>query len=168
MPFNTLLLTSLSFDTGFEQKGEGKDSRVSMEPLKDERVLFFIIDSDIVRQNLNIQGEVCDCLVFYARRGEEKKVLCLVESKGKDLEHAVKQIINTHQCLNKSLKCRSCQYNEHHLHQVTWKAYIRISRFGSTPQMTKRLENQLQATFGKKGHGYDIKERGDLGLFLRK
>ena len=50
MPFNTLLLNCLIPRTSFNESG----GEVSVTPEKNEVVLFFITDSEIVRQNLNM------------------------------------------------------------------------------------------------------------------
>ena len=39
-------------------------------------------------------SKVGDLVVFYAPDNGDKKVLCLVELKGKDIKHAVEQVTN--------------------------------------------------------------------------
>lgn len=159
MPFNILLLTCLTSKTGFTASG----GRVSLHPLPGEIALFFSIDSPSKRKDLKIQGAISDYLVFYVK-GDEK-VLCLVESKGKDLDHAIEQVINTkiqlRNSLLDSLKRGSC---ESYLQMITWKAYI--YQHGSTPTEKKQSTKRLKDTFGNKN--YDISHNEDIGDFLRK
>ncbi|HYT43688.1 MAG TPA: hypothetical protein VEP90_15215, partial [Methylomirabilota bacterium] len=115
-----------------------------MTPEKNEIVLFFITDSEVVRQNLNIQGKICDCLIFYSRKGDSNKVLCLVELKGRKLEHAKEQIMNTYKQLRNLLEHSSCQ---NQLPQITWKAYI--CTHGDAPKEVAQCANELKKTFGK-------------------
>src|SRR5260370_38899152 len=99
MPFNTLRLTSLTSKTSFAESG----GRVSVEAESGEVVLFFNIDNEIARQGLNMQGSICcDCLVFYAREAEKKKLLCVVELQGSNLKPAGKQITTTHRHLKEA------------------------------------------------------------------
>lgn len=158
MPFNTLLLTSLTSKTSFAESG----GRVSVEAESGEVVLFFNIDNEIARQGLNIQGLICcDCLVFYAREAEKKKILCLVELKGSNLKHAVKQITTTHKHLKEALQHSS---GRDHLKHVTWKAYI--FQHGQSPKDTIRYKAQLEEAFGK--NNVEILRKEDIGPFLRK
>lgn len=144
MPFNTLLLTCLNPRTSF---GEAHN-RIALQREADEIILFFVTDdqsnpTSAFRSDLQIDGVICDLIIFYAQG--DKKTLCLVELKGSDLEHAVAQIINTHQHLQNKLK-------HSHRRLVGWKAYIQIS--GGIPKELKELQKSLHKTFGK--HNYVI------------
>jgi hypothetical protein len=158
MPFNTLLLISLLSENRFAESG----IEVSMTQQAGEKVFFFAMDKPDVRQSLQIQGHLCDGLVFFSRQDE--KVLCFVELKGSDLDVAVAQVISTHkqlkQALEQSLKRMSCQTQ---MNLISWKAYIRLR--GGSPKDVKHYKKQLEETFGK--GNYDIKEDRDLGRFLR-
>ena len=95
---------------------EGK-GEIRVRPIKGKEIVcFFIIDNDGARQALQIQGNdpserkrvICDCLIFWGRKTQAGKVsdeaFCLVELKGSDLKHAMKQILNTHDHLWKLLE----------------------------------------------------------------
>ncbi len=99
MPFNTLLLTCLKSGKSF---GEGK-ARVSVSRPKEyaskETVIFFSTDDQsneksTLRDDLGVNGALCDLVVFYAPDNGDKKVLCLVELKGKNIKPAVEQVTN--------------------------------------------------------------------------
>src|SRR5438034_267740 len=93
MPFNTLLLTSLVSGTSVVESGV----TARVERQSGEQILFFALDNAAVRKDLKIVGEICDYLVFYVREEQKtrraQKVFCLLELKGKDIKHAVDQIV---------------------------------------------------------------------------
>ena len=144
--------------TSFSEAG----GRVSVQPKSEETIHFFVIDDDInpdctLRQDLGIVGAICDLLVSYAK--ENKKLLCLVELKGKNLRRAVEQVANTYKYLRKSL-------SQPQLQQIKWKAYIH--QHGSSPSKTDRdwIKNRLERGFGK--NNYCVSRASDLGNFLRQ
>jgi hypothetical protein len=155
MPFNTLLLTSLHHGTSASESG----ITVNAEPQRGETILFFRTDNSIVRQNLNMT-KVCDYLVFYARKNEQKKVLCFVEMKGTRLEDATEQIIKSYQHINELLRSSSFQQ----LQYILWKAYICTD--GQAPKEIQKCSNQLKRAFGK--NNYSIARASDLGPLLRR
>src|SRR5947209_17197983 len=72
---------------------------VSIETQPGEMILFFHIDQDEGRKYLKMVGEglkICDYLVFYTKDDEDRELVCLLELKGRKLEDAVKQVLNTH------------------------------------------------------------------------
>lgn len=161
MPFNTLLLACLQHGTGVTQK------RVSVHavPQKGETILFFKTESEIARKDFSIMvGEpVCDYLVFYAKEG--KTVLCLVELKGNDTDHAIEQILSTYSHIQSrlnELRGKACWPP---IQQITWKAYVCCSAKSSI-SYTKSYAARLEKTF-KKGN-FKITHEDELGDFLRK
>jgi len=156
---------------------EGK-GEIRIEPIKGKEIVcFFIIDNDGARQALKIQSNalierkrfICDCLIFWGRKNQTGKVseetFCLVELKGSDLKHAMKQILNTHDHLWKSLES---SLNKNKLRDIRKKAYI--YKHGNTPKESKdkdfvALRKELESTFdGNFAHSRD----SDIGPFLRK
>lgn len=160
MPFNTLMLDYLIPDTSFAESG----GRVNVKPQLGETVLFFRIDDLLKRNKLKTEGKVCDMIVFYCKRN--KKVLCLTELKGSDINHAIEQVINTYHSLRRGFK-------KTHLSQIEWKVYIHSH--GSVPgkrknkkkgKQTKRDDPHapLKKIFNK---NYQITHQPDMGKFLR-
>lgn len=156
---------------------EGK-GEIRVRPIKDKEIVcFFIIDNDGARQALKIQSNAlierkrytCDCLIFWGRKNQTGKVseetFCLVELKGSDLKHAMKQILNTHDHLWKLLEDSPYKSN---LEYIRKKAYI--YKHGNTPKESKdkdfvALRKELESKFdGNFAHSRD----SDIGPFLRK
>lgn len=182
MPSNEMLL--LAYFTGLLQgcksertsHKEGK-GEIRVTPIRGEEIVhFFIIDNDSARQALKIQSNalvekrryICDCLIYLGRKSQAGKVseetFCLVELKGSDLKHAMKQILNTQDHLWKSLEESS---NKIDLESIRKKAYI--FKHGNTPKESKdkdlqSLRKELEAKFDDFAHRRD----SDIGPFLRK
>lgn len=172
MPRNTLLLvflTSLlaeckSNKTALEE-GRGK---ISISPGKGEVVYVFKIDNTHGRRALQMQaGTICDGLIFLGKEVEAPRryteTFCLVELKGGNIEHAIRQILNTHSNVWRLLSGSKCK---DHLATFQKKAYI--YQHGSAPRQTKQLaalRGQLKDIFGD---DYKIARGSDIGPFLRK
>lgn len=140
MPFNFLLANHLQNNTSWSENG----TKISISPENGEKILFFKIDdgenSKDLKKALNInQGNVttCDLLIYYQKNdgNSTKKVACLAEGKGKDVNHAVEQIENIYKAFNKSLPREVFS-------QFTWTAYIQVNQ-GSSLKKTKELKNNL-------------------------
>jgi len=156
-----LLDTCKLHGTSFKESG----STIRVTPERDEQVRFFHIDDRsnpncTLRRDLRISGAICDLSVTFIR--EAKESLCLVESKGKNLEHAVEQIVNTWRYL--------FQYLAQVLGAESFKQLERMAyiyQHGSAPsQRTKKARAELEA-FGQFSH-FAISRNPDLGQFLRK
>jgi len=156
---------------------EGK-GEIRVTPNKGKEIVcFFIIDNAGARQALKIEGNapterkrvICDCLIFWCRKNQTGKVsketFCLVELKGSDLKHAMKQILNTHDHLWNLLEGSPFKNK---LQDITKKAYI--YKHGNTPKESKdkdfvALRKELESKFdGNFAHSRD----SDIGPFLRK
>jgi hypothetical protein len=156
---------------------EGK-GEIRVTPIKGKEIVcFFIIDNDSARHALRmVQGNtpterkryICDCLIFFGRTNQADKIseetFCLVELKGSDLKHAMKQISNTYDHLWKSLEDSPCKNN---LGGIRKKAYI--YKHGNTPKESKDkdfvvLRKELESKFDVFAHRRD----SDIGPFLRK
>ena len=161
MPFNSLLLFSLSNDTRFTEK----NVVVSMKQEAGEKVLFFEMDQEVVRASLNMKKDVkmCDGLVFYCR-GDER-TCCFVELKGSEVNDAVKQIKSTFEYFKKDIQASLVRMNcRSLLDKISWKAYICFG--GNIPKETQKYRKILEECFGE--DNCDIARERDLGKFLRK
>lgn len=161
MPFNLLLANHLLHGTSFTESGVS----ASMRQENDETILFFHLDSDKNRQQFNQYlgiantGElICDLLIYYLNHAhnEPEKAICLVELKGKDVSHGVKQLLNTYEIFNKKL-------TDNRLFQgVKWGAFIMIHSKSSAPKNTKKVLKPLE----DKGLKCGIC-RKDIGKYIR-
>lgn len=174
--FTGLLPQCKSSKTSCEE-GKGK---VSIRPDDGEDVCFFIFNKAnqsyacrILKIDRNAPTEekrvICDCLIFLGRKGSAtniyEEMFCVVELKGSDLEHAMKQVLNTYKHLWKLLL--DSPY-KHKLHTVTKKAYI--YKHGDAPKETKdkklvALRKELESIFGS---NFAHSRNSDIGPFLRK
>ncbi|RZN36592.1 MAG: hypothetical protein EF813_07045 [Methanosarcinales archaeon] len=161
MPFNLLLANHLHHGTSFNESGVS----VSIKPGRDETFLFFHLDSDENRQQFNQYlgiantGEpICDLLIYYFKHthNEPEKAICLVELKGRDVSHGVKQLLNTYNIFNTKLAGARLFQN------VKWGAVIINHSKSPTPKNTKRLLTPL----GDKGLKCGIMRKG-LETFIR-
>jgi hypothetical protein len=165
MPFNTLVLTCLVPETSLSEAG----SNVSLQRKAGETVLFFHIDEksnprSTFRQDLKIEGRLCDGLVLY--RKADNLTLCLIELKGGDVEGACEQITNTHRCLRQALSTtmRDKKDGNQAVASVIWKAYIHLH--GAAPRDTKRCRGELERLLGR--NRCEISHKSDLSPFLRQ
>lgn len=171
----TELLQGCKSEKTSHKEGKGE---IRVTPNKGKEIVcFFIIDNDGARQALKIQSNalterkrvICDCLIFWCRKNQtgnvSEETFCLVELKGSDLKHAMKQILNTHDHLWKSLE--SSPY-KNKLRDIRKKACI--YKHGNTPKESKdkdfvALRKELESKFdGNFAHSRD----SDIGPFLRK
>lgn len=133
-----------------------------------ELVLFFQIDDEdkVVRRGLKmLDTKCCDGLVFYARDGEKKKIICLVELKSNDLGDAAEQISITRNNLAEILQaeCHACS---DYLSYVIWKACI--YRYSSSPKQVSDCKNTLRRAGFKENDIILLRGRdNDLGPSLR-
>lgn len=166
MPFNTLLLSCLKPGTSVTQNGVS----VSIRPQGGETILFFEMDCDRVRQNLDIESSapICDYLVFYHLAGtkpqNDKIILCLLELKGRDTEHAIEQLISTYTRLKKRLNelpGTGCQAT---VRQITWAAFV-CSNPNSPISQIKPYAKEIERCFSNRFTM--THQRDKLGEFLR-
>lgn len=139
---------------------------VSTDRLSGEIILFFKTDSPEGRLSLGITGEnlkACDCLVLYAKENNRAEIACFLELKGKKLEVAVKQVINTFRHA-KMLVEREVEREQQNY--ITWK--VCICMHGQAPRNDQRSVDQLIKEF--KSHvriKHGVKHYKELGSFLR-
>ena len=161
MPFNLLLANHLHRGTSFNESGVS----ASISQGKDETFLFFHLDSDKNKQQFNQYfgiantGElICDLLIYYLNHTSNKseKAICLVELKGRDVSHGVKQLLNTYEIFNEKLTDGQV------FQGVKWGAFIMIHSKSSAPKNTKKLLKPLE----DKGLKCGIC-RKDIGKYIR-
>ncbi len=161
MPFDYLLLSGCLLAGKTSHKEDGVE--VSLQPASGETVLFFHIDEKSnpnckFRQLLGLDREgmkICDLIVFYAKDNE--RIICFVELKGKDINTAKEQVINTYTYFKNFLKKAAPSLT------FTPKTYIRSNV--SAPQEIEEYKKELKTNFGEAN--YDISKNSDLGDFLR-
>jgi hypothetical protein len=150
--------------TSFAESGV----RVYVNPQSEEKVHFFVLDDQAnpdctLRQDLEMSGRICDILVSYARQGKNKTILCLVELKGKNLERAAEQVVNTCRYLWSYLEK---QLEHSAFRKIEWTAYLcRHKKSRAPSKRTDRAKKTLR-DFGRFSK-CDITRNSDLGRFLR-
>jgi len=146
--------------------------KVSIEPTEAETIFFLKMDCDEARTQLGIDNgdkEVtCDYLVFFYRRSkkaeERKTVLCLLELKGNDTDHAIDQVIKTRENIRQKLLILKESDIWPYIERPVWKAYI-CCNSKSTITRSKKREKDIEKVFGK--NNFKITHNNDLGGFLR-
>ena len=163
MVFDALMLTCLIHETSFRESG----NTISVQRQSGETVIFFVLDDQSnprssVRSDVGISGELCDCLIFYSHNTEI--TLCLVESKGADVEKAIAQITNTKRHLEAAIsattKGKQCKSSANRLR---WKGYI-LARGGS-PQEKEKVNEEARKFFHR--GNFLMSSNGNIGPFLR-
>jgi hypothetical protein len=138
---------------------------VNVRPQKGELVKFFVVDEksnpgSTLREALGMQGRICDLVVHYIKESNPEKVFCFVELKGKRIDDALEQILDTFEALEGSSE---------HSERIKWKAYILIG-IASPIKLDPGTIKVLKTKFGDKDKGWRITKKNnkdDLGSFLR-
>jgi len=158
MPFNELMINCVENGTSYNEYG----IRVSVKSKGGETVLFFVIDSnsnncsnfrDVIKTDV-----ICDLLVYYSTDASNKKI-CLVELKGKDVEHAAEQLIETKEKTENLLKDKKYR-------NIIWKGLI-VHRSSAPRQQKPKLKRKLDSAFGRGNYDMVHKMKYDLGDFIR-
>lgn len=96
MVFSRLLLATNSKDYIV---GEKKADKLCVQAKPGETILCFQIDDDerelSSMLNLDENDSRCDGIVFYAKKGDSNKVICLVEMKSTNIDAVTAQIQKT-------------------------------------------------------------------------
>jgi hypothetical protein len=167
MSLNVLFLTSLSPETRVSESG----ATVSAQRISGESILFFDIkdpaQANLIREDWGMANKpLCDCIVFYSKPSNNKKIFCLVELKGSNVAHAADQIKITHAHMLSALRgTMNAKYCSHLVKssELIWKAYILVH--GSAPQDTRQIRQDLEKIFGK--NNVLIRKDSDISTFLR-
>jgi len=175
MPFHHLIPACICSEQNFRYKSGAKRSvDLEIHANKNEKVILFEIDQsnpianfreycDMCRPN----QPICDLIVFYFSETDKNKVkrkpkiLCLVESKGLDIEHALTQIENTFLKIQDKFTDTKCSYSP-----IKFCAYILTNRLGSmhTPER-EEYERRLRKIIHSRH--CRISDKGDITEFLR-
>lgn len=142
-------------------KGEGQDQITvqpkgnisSNDPYSGEVILCFQLDDkqdkerrERVARSLGIQDEEkrSDGLIFYAKDGQEDKVICLVEMKGTNISKAAEQIKSTKDCIKNLLDAECKDSCNRELQKIKWKAclYHHGTSLSDTGKFLKQLKDQ--------------------------
>jgi hypothetical protein len=149
---------------------------VSMTPTETETVLFLKMDCDEARAELGITRSAkdknkkmtCDYLVFYSRRStnpvERRIVLCLLELKGSDTDHAVDQVIETRKTIRQNLQALKGSQIWPYIQRPVWKGYVCCNP-KSTIIWNKQRAKEIEQLFEK--DNFKVTHNNDLGNFLR-
>lgn len=156
-----ILKPCLIYGTTFTDNG----ITVNVRPQRDESVKFFVVDeksnpNSTLRQSLDLRGRICDLVVYYLKGNNPEKVLCFVELKGRKIDDALEQILDTFKALE------SCSELSE---RIKWKAYILIG-ISAPIKVDPGLKKVLKAKFGEKDIDWRItkkNDKDDLGGFLR-
>jgi serine/threonine protein kinase len=159
LPLNTMALTCLIHGSSYGE--EGSRVRVIPERGSNETVLFFVIDdkaneASSFRQDMKLEGKICDLIIFFSDKKRHEKILCLVELKRGDEDDSVEKIINTRNAL-------MSKFDKGHLKRIKLKAYVHT--MGGSHRDTKKNRADLIKVFDKKD--CDISGNEDMGKFLR-
>lgn len=157
MPINTMALTCLMHGSSYGEEG----SKVRVIKGNNETVLFFVIDdkantASSFRQDMELQGKICDLIIFFSDKYKHEKTICLVELKRGDEDDSIEKIFNTRKAL-------VAKFDKDHLKLIKFKAYVHT--MGGSHRDTKKNRAELIKMFGK--HECDISGDEDVGKFLR-
>lgn len=142
--------------------------KVSVKPDKsqEETIVFFCIDPESPESNEDCEFidiisavQICDLLIDY--ESSKKVVFCLVELKGRDVEHAIEQVLSTFKGILRT-------FGKNVRDDVQWKAYI--VQHGSAPCPTKKSQKllRLMEEAFSQFDDFEVKKDRDVGRFLRK
>ena len=139
MPFNFLLANQFYYGTSFKERGVS----VSIKSKKDETFIFFHLDSDNNRRLRKYLGigdtsRICDLLIYYFNKHDDKPSICLVELKGEKVSDAIPQIESAYDAFSKKLK------DKHIFDDFSWGALIMQKSNSSAPTNNKQLLNKLK------------------------
>jgi prolyl-tRNA synthetase len=167
MAFSRLLLAAVTSKKYIQ--GEGKTDKLFVYPQDGEIALCFQIDDKEKHVphilDLNNNNSRCDGLIFYAKDGEEKKVICLVEMKSTHVDKVAGQIEATKRFIEQMLRQECGSHSNKLLSRVTWKACF-YSYGTSDSEKKKQIKDALKKC------GFDDvadfeKSRDDVSAFLR-
>jgi hypothetical protein len=139
MPFTFLLWRCLlPGKCSYQEAGVGYT--VMLNPVNDETILFFHIDTEEFRKSLTLPGgnkveKVADLLIFSSRRGGDPIAL-IVELKSTNSEDAEKQILSAIEAIRGKM--------EQSIRQETEFRGLIVS-LGAAPKNLKRMQKDFKA-----------------------
>lgn len=106
--------------------GTKKDDKLLVKTQSGELALCFQIDDD-ERQtsrilDLDENDQRCDGLIFYAKDGQEQKVICLIEMKSTNIDTVAAQIKATKDRMEQMLRQECGSHCDKLLRRIIWKA----------------------------------------------
>lgn len=137
--------------------------RVSIRPHASEEIVFFCVDPNQnpdckLRAILELDNElICDLVVLY--RNSVEVIICLIELKGRHIDHAIEQINSTYNAILRV-------FNGDLHREVKWRAYIKQNI--SAPNLVKKpsLKQKIKiahTTYNR----FLIGRNEDLSVILR-
>jgi hypothetical protein len=143
---------------------------VSIQRLPGEIIPFFRTDSNTARECLKMGLEdkkSCDYLILYTleKNNSQREVVCFLELKGVDFDHAVKQICNTYKYVD-ALSKRELQQDQYQ--RVVCSASIIMHNSAPTEAETRGRKKLKELFGGDNVHVRHVRKHYDkLGDFLR-
>jgi hypothetical protein len=166
MVFSRLLLAA---DSKNYISGAKKEDKVCVQTETGEFALCFQIDDDKKQipslLDLNNNDKRCDGLIFFAKDGEDNKVICLVEMKSTHINTAAEQIKATKLHIEGMLRHECGSHYNKLLSRITWKACF--YSYGSSDDRQKRtMINDLKMSGFKDVKDVD-RSKNNVTDFLR-
>ncbi len=138
---------------------------VSTEKKPGEIILVFLIDSIEGRKGLSMLAEgvqICDFLYCYAKYNKQEETICLLELKGRNVEEAAAQVLDTRKFV---LELTRTTFGRDH-QRITLKACICFN--GSPPRGGQKAMDKLKEIFGPDNVRFKHGPRHEIGPFLRE
>jgi hypothetical protein len=168
MVFSRLLLATTNHKNYIV--GSKKDDKLFVETECDEIALCFQIDDD-ERQisrilDLNENDTRCDGLIFYAKDGQEQKVICLIEMKSTNIDTVATQIKATKYHIEQMLRQECGSHYNKLLSKIIWKAGF-YSYGSSNSRKKEKLFGDLKKVGFRDIQDFD-RTRDNATSFLRR
>jgi len=140
---------------------------VSIQREHGEIIRFFLTDHDSARECFAMQLEgvkSCDYLLLYTREEsmQDKELFCFIELKGKALQKAVSQILDTHKYFTEFY--RIFLENKHHPQPIKAAAIFLKER---VPSCKTLIEKERLEKFFDKEHIFMRRNDRDFAQFIR-
>lgn len=136
------------------------------DPWNGEVVLCFQVDDKVLCSSLGIDyhAKRCDGLIFYARDGDPKRIICLVEMKSRNVDEAAKQIKGTYDKFKNILEdeCALCPKN---VSNIEWWAFF--YRKNSPKDEVAAVAKELKSFNIFKGVISLDRDHNDIGPYIR-
>lgn len=159
MPFNSLLLAGLQGNETLIENAVAvsinKEEKSHEKKEDGEIILLFEADRNkLFRRCLSetlpkttVNPQCCDGIIL--RHTAEKNTICFVELKGKNIQHAAEQILNTWTAVSNLLEMKNISTSK-----IIWKAAIISS--DSKPQNEPTSLKDLRGKFNHKSRDQNV------------
>lgn len=139
MVFSRLLLATA--DAKSYIVGTKREDKLYVRAEAGEIALCFQIDDRERKMSLILDfdedAKRCDGLVFYAKDGEDDKVICLVEMKSKNIDDVAEQIKATKSHIESMLRHECALHYDKLLKRIKWKACFYC--YGSSDDRKRKI-----------------------------